>query len=1065
MGNQKTSLFFILLTLLIICSQMVVAQVITGTISGIVTDETGAIVPGVTVSTTNLGTELSRVVITDDEGRYRAPNLSLGPYEIRAQLTGFQSAIRRGITLTVGREAIVDFTLRVGQMADRVEVVGEAPLVEVSRSAITGLVDEKIMVDLPLNGRSFDQLSLLTPGVTNARQNSKSAIVYGSGLFVSASGARPNQNSYLLDGTDINNLTDGPGSAAGVLLGVDTVREFEILVSNYDAEYGRAAGAVISAATKSGTNELHGSIFEFHRNSALDARNFFDVDSSNPTQRSDPPSFKRNQFGFSLGGPIYTGKTFFFGAYEGLREGLGVTQTATVPNEAARQGLLPDPANPGDFIDVGLDPGVKPFLDQVYPLPNGADFGDGTGFFSFSETQVSNEDFFQIRIDHNFSDTDSLFGRYTFTDAERTAPASLPKVQEAVETRNQYLTLEEKHIFSPVLLNVIRFGFNRSNLLADSFADPSFSPALSFVPGEIIGANRVSGLTSAGSAFANPRVNLQSVFEITDTVTYTRGRHSLKFGVNYKRFLADPDANVFLRGFYFFTSLENFLTGNSLFFRATVPGTDASRQYRQNFFGFYVQDDFHVLPNLTLNLGLRYEFVTVPTELDGKESFLPDILAPAAVVGPILQRNPGLKNFGPRIGFAWDPFSDGKTSIRAGFGIFYEQILPRTYFTNSSQMPPFFLLAQVSGVTFPSGGFEEISNLPPSSGNDLAIALHPFVKTPSTLQWNLNIQREVMPSAVFTVGYVGSRGVNLFNLPSSNTAIPQILPDGRKFFAPGSPNRNPNFPNILFTFSAANSFYHGLQLSFNKRYGETPIGPLQYQFSYTFAKSIDDASTDLGSRYTNSIGPQQDPDDIKADRGFSSFDIRHNFVANFVYEIPVGQGLSGFAKTIGSGWQINGIATIASSLPLNASLSFSRSGAGRNSTAERPNLKPGFSNNPTEGFETREQWFDTNAFELQPVGFFGDLGRNTIRGPDFISFDFSVLKNTAVSSISENFNVQFRVEFFNIFNRPSFATPSNARTGVVIFNNTSGIPLGNAATIFDTVSSSRQIQFGLKLLW
>lgn len=1030
------------------------AQVTTGTISGTAKDEQGGILPGVAITVKHVDTGMTRTAVTDQEGRYVVPNLPLGDYEVQAELGGFQTAIRSGLKLTVGREAVVDFTLKLGEMTEKIVVTGEAPLVDTTSSALYGLVDDKEIRDLPLNGRSFDQLALLQPGVVQARQGSKS-ITTGFGLAFSVSGARPNQSSYLLDGTDINNLLDQPGSMAGVLLGVEAVREFQILTSNFSAEYGRAAGGVVSSVTRSGTNEFHGSVFEFHRNDNLDARNFFDL--------QGVPEFKRNQFGFSSGGPIIRNKTFFFGTYEGLKERLGVTRITTVPNALARRGLLPDRTRPGQFIDVGVDPAVKPYLD-LFPLPNGQDFGDGTGLFGFSQSQPTDESFFQVRIDHQWSDKDSIFGRYTFDNSSLETPFGFPKFRDHFETRNQFTTLQHNHIFSPTVLNAFRFSFSRTKEDSRPLSVGDLPANLAFLPDRPMGQITVRGLTDLGLNIQVPRRNLMNLFEPADQVTVTRGSHSMKFGTSIKRFQANVIQPFRLRGQYVFRSLQEFLQARTDFYQGMIPGTDAVRGFRQSLLAFYAQDDLRLRPYLTLNLGLRYEFHTDPTEHHGKAAYLNPITAPDVTVGKFFLKNDSFRNFAPRIGLAWDPFRDGKTSVRAGFGIFYESITPRFYYVTAAQVPPFFQQARLDGVAFPGGAFERFSAGRFSTDRVLNNN-DPFFQTPHTLQWNLSIQRQVAGSTAVTVGYVGTRGINLSTLKDNNTAIPQVLPDGRKFIPAGTPRRNTNFSTMNIRQSEASSFYHSLQVGLRKRFGDTPIGPLHWQVSYAIAKSIDEQSSDIGGTFTNTTGSIQDTDNIRAERSLSAFDVRQNLTINYTYELPLGKTLGGFARMIASGWQLNGITTLASGNPFNVQLGLnqSRSGASGSRLADRPNLKPGSSNNPTVGFRTPDRWFDVNAFELQPPGFFGNLGRNTVIGPGFVNFDFSVVKN---STVQENVNLQFKAEFFNIFNRANFSTPQNSsQSGVVIINSPSGIPLGNAARIFSTVSRSRQIQFGLKLIW
>ena len=417
--------------------------------------------------------------------------------------------------------------MRVGAVTDEVVVTGDAPLVETTNAGLAALVDEKKILDLPLNGRSFSQLSLLQTGVTFAHQ-AGSGISTGFGTRMAVSGSRPTFNSFLLDGSDINDALQGtPGSVGGVLLGVEGVREFTVMTSNYSAEFGRAAGGIINIVTKSGTNEFHGSVFEFHRNSALDARNFFDRDPTNPTVRSDPPQFKRNQFGFTVGGPIIKNKTFFLGSYEGLRDRLGQSSLTLTPDQNARQGLL-EIGMTGQFNDVGVDPSVKPILD-LYPLPNGASQGDGVAEFISSPNRNVDEDYFMVKIDHELSDSDAFFVRYTFDDGSNVAPDAFNFGQNSLINRNQYVTIEERKVVTPQFLNVFRFSFNRSktNSLQEAFRT-DIPPELSFIPGRGFGAVSVGGLPTNLSVTGNPRRNFYNLWEIGDSITYTRGRHTVK---------------------------------------------------------------------------------------------------------------------------------------------------------------------------------------------------------------------------------------------------------------------------------------------------------------------------------------------------------------------------------------------------------------------------------------------------------------------------------------------------------------------------------------------------------
>ncbi|MBI4483338.1 MAG: TonB-dependent receptor [Acidobacteria bacterium] len=1017
-------------------------------VSGTVKDESGAVIPAVSVSAVHVDTGRTHASVTDEQGRYRFSNLALGNYRIEAELQGFKRAVREGITLTVGRQAVVDLTLSLGEISERVVVTGEAPLVDVTTSEVSGLVDERKVHDLPLNGRSLSQLIALQPG-TAVVTTVTASINQGRGLQLSIAGSRPKQNSFLLDGTDTNDMINStPGSVAGVMLGVETLREFRVLTGSYSAEFGRTAGAVINAVTKSGTNEFHGSVFEFHRNSALDAKNFFDA-----LNKPIPP-FKRNQYGFMASGPIAKNKTFFLGSYEALRERLGLSHVATVPGENARNGFLPDPSRPGQLRNVGVHQAVRPYL-EFFPRANGRQFVDGTAEYLSSPTRPTDEHFFVVKVDHNFSDSDSFFARYTFDDATFNTPDSLGFENYVEESRNQYVTLEEKRIFTESTLNLFRFGLNRSVSGADDLTIPNVSPSLWFIPDTRFGSVGVSGLRTLGPGTLTPRSQPFNLFEFSENLYHTRGSHSLKVGMNYKRIQANiVRSSSNFGGSYGFASLETFLRNIPRNFEFEEGST--TRYFRQSLFGFYLQDDIRMTPRLTLNLGLRYEFITVPIETRGAMSALIHLVDPAfTVTDEQFGRNPSLKNFAPRVGLAWDPFGTGKTSLRAGFGIFYDQHLPFVYKFPVTNNPPFVRQGQILTPPFPNPFGGTRSNQPPRA--------EPFVWLPGQpyrMHYSLNLQREIFPSTVVSLGYVGSKAVHSIRQVQANIAEPTIV-NGRKFFAAGLPRRNPNFEALRFKFTDGNATYNGLLLSVARRLA----GGFQFQSSYTWSKSIDDGSNTVGATDFNSWpGEPQDPDDRNSDRGLSPFSVEHTFVTNYTWDLPIGprgrllSSAGGVAGKLLEGWQLGGILTLSSGPPFSVGLGFdsarqrTRGGGGG---GQRPNLKPGFSNNPVLGGP--DLYVGPNAFELAPAGFYGNLGKNTVIGPGLATVDLSLVKNT---SVSEGKQLQFRTEFFNLFNRPNFSIP--ART---IFRAASGIPAANFGRITSTTSTSRQIQFALKFIF
>lgn len=1012
----------------------------TASISGTVHDGTRALLGGVTVSVKNMETGITRITSTDAEGRYRIALLPPANYEVQAAAKGFQTAVRTGIDLTVGREAPVDFTLSLGEVSAKVVIAGEASLVETTESGISALVDDKKIRDLPLNGRSYDQLVLLQPGIS-FYPNAAKDLQYGSGVKFTAFGARPQSNLFLIDGTDINDQADfTPGSAAGVTLGVETLREFKVLTSSYGAEYGRKSGAVVVAVTKSGTNDFHGDGFYFLRNDNLDARNFFD-------QRK--PEFKRNQFGGTFGGPIIRSKAFIFGGYEGLREVLGLSNLTVVPSADVHRGCLPDAASPGGLRCIGVDPKIRPYLD-LYPLPNGADHGDGTADYFSSPARDTREDNFTIRTDYEFSKKDSFFVRYTYDDAEVTLPDAIPIFGQQLKSRYQYLTISEQRVMSSGMLNVFRFGFNRSYSDSQAIQTVGETANLAFMPGQKMIGNLVIDSTATsvfdggfGPIAALPRTFAYNLFQFSDDLVYTRGAHFLRFGGSATRNQLNAKDLAFIpRGTFSFRTMEDFLRARPYLFRAEAPGSDTQRAWRQSTLGFYVQDDWKLKKNLTANLGLRYEFVTIPHEIHGKSSTLINLTDRDPTIGPLWQRNPSLKDFAPRIGFAWDVLGDGKTSIRAGFGTYYDLPISYFYSIQGSRTFPFHFTGTVSNPPFPNA----LNGLFSPSARSLVV-FDKDLSTPTKLQYNLTFQREVGSGTVVTVGYVGSRGYHLLRHQEANHFIPTILADGTRFYPANAPRVNPNFNTIRMASTDVNSNYRALQASLVRRFQRG----LQFQVSYTLSKSTDTNSGAWGTDIRNQESYAEDPYDLQRDYALSGFDARQVLSFNFTYDIPLAKNLTGFAKAVLDGWQANGITTLSSGQPFTVVWSGNRARTYPGSTRSRPNLRAGANPNPILGGPDR--YFDPTAFEAQPAGFTGTLGRNSLIGPGLANTDFSLVKSV---HFGEGRNLQFRTEVFNIFNRANFGLPLR-----VVFD-TQGNRISSAGQIKNTVTPSRQIQFGLK---
>ena len=1049
----------------------------TGIISGTLSDETRGVLPGVAVEATHAPTGITRSALTGADGHYRLVGLVLGSYELRASLAGFQTAVTTGVPVDIGREVVVNLVLRVGEINQEVIVEGGAALVQTTSAAVSGLVDPEQIQDLPLNGRSFADLSVLEAGVTsfkNAVASDPTSTAFGgTGVRLVFNGMRPELNNIVVDGTDaVDAFGNAPGSAAGVLLGVDTVREFSTITSNYSAEYGRAAGGVINVATRSGSNDFHGSLFWFHRNDNLDAANFFDApinDVDGNFIKKEKPEFKRNQFGFTAGGPIVKDKTFFFGSYEGFRERLGLTSIATVPTEATRIGNLPTGPVP-------VNPEVEPFL-ALYPLPNGRDFGDGRAEYLFGTNSDTNEDFFVIKVDHYFNDSQSLFARYSFDNADKKFPAlgALfgPQLFEPFLTRDseqQLVSVEHSAALSSGALNVVRFGYNRAEQVEAQFP-LNVLPGLSYLEGvqDGMGLFNVQGLSTIGGWTKPPGATLQNMFQISDDFEWTAGSHSLKTGGVYKRFHYD-DNRFFQGGSFNFDCISGcapagppgrteMLAGFPVSVVKDTPDTVYDTAQRFNVFGVYVQDDWRAHPRLTLNLGLRYEMMTDPyNQLGPVNNFRDPLVDSEATIVSDTPVEVAKNNIMPRLGLAWDPFGDQKTAVRAGFGLFFQQL-------NEANLNFVFRLSQPPTKTIliggpPAAGAFPVIPFPDPFRPVIVFPLEADAQNPYTMQWHFTVEREVFTGAVASVAYVGNRGLHLAAPTEINFKRRSFTQDGTPFFPPGPPIRvNPNFTAINLRDFGSDSYYHGLQIRFRKRYSQG----FQVQASYTYSKTIDNSPPILRD-FENSPTILFDWFQRNLDRSLSGFDVRNNFVLNFGYELPFGKSNTGAAARLVEGWQINGIVSLADGNPFTVQNSFDRTGTNAIGPFrhDRPNLKSGGDNNPGGG--SPDRYFDVGAFELQPAGFFGDLGRNTVTGPGVANVDFSLFKTT---QLSEGVGLQFRAEFFNIFNRANFATPtSQNRFAFVGANpNGTGIPSGSAGRLTGTVITSRQIQFALKLLF
>src|SRR6202165_176716 len=758
------------------------AQVAGGTISGTVTDSSGRVINNVQITITNVATGVTRDVTTNDEGFYSAPNLLPGTYEAKFSAKGFNTEVRKGIDLTVGASVGLDQTMRVGSVAVTVVVQSEVPEVQLSSSDLSAVVNATTVRELPLNGRSWTDLAQLQPGVSAIHtQPDFSAGTdrgnRGFGQQLTISGARPQQNNYRLDGVSLNDYANGaPGSVLGGNLGVDAIEEFSVITSNYEADYGKTSGGVVNAITRSGTNQIHGSAYEFLRNSKLDAKNYFD----DPTQPI--PSFKRNQFGGTVGGPIVKDHTFFFADFEGIRQSKGITTVATVPSAAARGGTLcssPDPGSSCTPTPVSVDPAAQAYF-TFYHLPhNGAVAGSNgdLGIFTFAGQQVVNENFLTARVDHKLSETDSLFGTYMYDTTPYSSPDGLDNVEFSTLTARQFVAIEETHIFTPTFANSIRIGGNHeavNNNESLKAINPDAARTDLGVGGTAF-AGRAAGQVLIGggvSDFSGGIGGSPTYFyhwnslQLYDDAFLIKGTHSIRFGGAFERMLLNVVANTDPHGIWRFADLNGFLTNNPTKFQGGISSTLSPRNLRQNIFGLYLQDDWRWKPSLTLNLGLRYEMATVPSETNGKIANLrnlSDLLPVCGTLraggcsgtGPFFD-NPSRHNFEPRVGFAWDPFRNGKTAIRGGIGIFDVLPLPYQFILMTTQAAPFFSYTSINSPG-PGTFFSGLTNFPANTLRSTYVQ-HP--KRDYVVQWNFNIQQQITPTLAGMIAYVGSRGIH-----------------------------------------------------------------------------------------------------------------------------------------------------------------------------------------------------------------------------------------------------------------------------------------------------------------
>jgi hypothetical protein len=1035
-------------------------------------------VSGAAVTVKNLETSASRTATSDAAGSYGVLALPLGAYQVQAEKAGFKAAIRTGIVLRIGQEAVVNLRLQVGDLTQQVTVSEPVALVNTTTASIAGVVSNRELQELPLNGRSFDNLITLNPGAINYSAMKSAETSTSNGNTFSVDGRRTADNLFLLNGieyTGSSQLAITPGGVSGELLGIDGIREFNVLTDTYDAAYGKRAGAQVSVATQSGGNQLHGTVFEFLRNSAMDARNFFD-------QASVPP-FRRNQFGGSLGGPLRKNKLFLFGNYEGFRQALAVSNVALVPDAEARQGLLPNTS--GVYKPVtNLNSAMLPYM-SLWPAPNGAErlvggLPTGTAFDYSNPRQSVREDFGATRADYNIGSRDSLSGAYTIDDGVTLIPLTDPLFASYESLRAQVASAQETHIFSPGFLNTFDTGFSRAGFNLSPVSLTEFPSSDSFVsglgPGGIVIGGGVTttgsgSITSAGPNNAAGVWNRRNLFTWSDSVQIVKGIHQISAGVWFERLRDNEDSASRQLGQASFASLTTFLQGKVTTFQVVPSPSELG--WRSSLGAWYFTDTMKLSPRLTLEVGIRHEFTSGWNEEAGRAAnYITNgegVLDTAPRIGgSAFTANNAKWLFGPRIGLGWDVFGTGRTAIRAGFGTYYSLIDDLAFLLNS--LPPANGALSFAGVSLPSLLPIERGVAPaPSCGPGVPTpcttyapqGVQPNAKTPTVEEWRLTLEQQLARNTVLRLSYVGSFGyhgllsVDPNSIPAEicanaagckaggNGTATSVVPQGAQYIPVGT-RPNPYLGAGFFWYTEGNSSYNALQADVSHRFSRG----LQFRANYTWSKNLDMNSGLTGAQANNQAQMILNRNDLGLDWGPSALNVASQASISATYSLPFWA-----ARRWLGGWQINTIVALLSGFPFTPQIGANRSGDGDTRNPDRPSLNPAFSGPVIVG--SANEWFNPGAFVLPPAGTYGDLGRGVYNGPGLASVDVSLVKNVA---IAERMNLQIRPEFFNVLNHTNLGTPN-----AIVFSGTAISP--SAGLITTTATTSRQIQIGLKLVF
>ena len=1039
----------------------------------------------------NVDTGQARTTVADADGSYRLPALQVGRYEIRGELQGFKTEVRTGVTLSVTQEAVVNFALEVGAIEESVIVTGEAPLISTTSASLGALVDEKQLAQLPLNGRNYIDLSLMQAGVSQNR-NSVGGM---AGVWFTVNGAPMRSNNFTIDGAPMNSLIGGAAmSAAGTTLGLDGIREYRVVTNSFSAEYGQGMGSQVVLVSKSGSNQWHGSAFEFVRNSAMDAKNYFDA--------GKKPQFQRNNFGAAFGGPIRQDRTFFWAVYEGLRQKLGMTARNTVPPAACHtadsivnSSCVPGLA-PGQTLTVA--PVIRPLL-ALLPSPNLPN--NQHTFDAGSDARV---DYGQFRVDHTFSGSSSFFARYTIDDGDvdnantGIIPASsgtaMPGVRFRGRTRNQFLTLSENHVVSPTALNSSRASFSDVRLQSGiRYATDLTGPQYSMIEGYPVGAFGITGFTTFGgpSTVGPPDLRqIHSVYSLGDDLTVSRGAHALKVGALINHIRDEITLPFNTAGSVTFATLSDFVTGIPRTYTAETPGSNPNHDYTYNTFGFYAQDDWRATSRLSVTMGLRYEFMTTPTDATGGDYAFRNIRTDAVAQRGMLQ-NYTLRNVAPRAGFAYDVTGSGKTVIRGAYGIFHDVgNIGQVFFQNAYGTPP---NASSSTVTNPGTVMTVPLTFPPGTQGARVLTNQYDAQQPYTAQYNVTLGQELPGNVGLTVAYVGLRGYRIWNTVEGNPVRPASAVDGRMFWGPElvacanvvpTCRTNSNLGSVFYVGTFGHIWYDALQINVNKRLG----GGLQAQAAYTWSRSVDTYQANGGNN--DGGGTRLNPFNEEYDKGPAFTDVPQSLRLNVVYEFPR-VNASRVMSGVLNGWRMAHIVIMQDGNPFTPSVATQRSRSGNlAANTDRVDLgtatvapgqrsPDGSVNNTPVTFVPFDpdkvytgnpnQWFNPYMFTMPLLGYQGNSARNILRGPGLFSWDMSLSKDMVLPGDAGN--IEFRVEVFNVSNRTNFGMP-NATVFVGSLNNpspyevstgvTTSNPLGTAGQITTTSTTPRQVQLSLR---